>query len=106
MNQDESWQSITAGALIAAGLVALEHVLLWELRGRLHLVARYTLGTLAIGAGVTFASPRAARVFWPVAIVAGAVVGAAHLARRLMPQPADKLTGGADGVWRVAARHN
>lgn len=100
---------IAAGSLVTAGLLAFEHIALWDLRNRLPLVVRYALGTLAIGAGVTYADPRSARVFWPIALSGGSLVVAAHIWRRLTPQPADRIEarlGGMDGARRATYRHN
>lgn len=105
MESTDDWRHIVAGAGLTSGLLLFEHLTLWELRTRLPMIARYALGTFAIGAGVTFASPQA-RVFWPVAVAGGATVVAAHLARRLQAQPADKLEERLDGLRRRAALFN
>jgi hypothetical protein len=101
--------AIVAGAVVTGGLLLFEHIALWELRDRLPLVVRYALGTLAIGAGVTYADPRSARVFWPIALSGGALVVAGHLWRQLQFQPADKIAlrlGELNGLWRAAHRSN
>lgn len=107
MSDDLHPHHIASGALVTSGLLAFEHLALWELRDRLPLVARYALGTLAIGAGVTYADPRTARVFWPIALCGGSLVVAAHLWRRLLPQPADRIEARLNNaVWRTPHRSN
>lgn len=103
---DEDWRSIAAGAALTSGLLAFEHVALWDLRGRLPFVVRYALGTMAIGAGVTFASPRTARVFWPIAVSGGSLVAGAHLLRALMAQPADCIEERVRHVRRATPGRN
>jgi len=88
------------GALITSSILLIEHICLWDLRDRLPLVARYTLGTLAIGAGVSYAAYarrdwRAAADFWTCAAIGGGLVALAHLIREMQEQPADRLLGGS-----------
>lgn len=87
---------IATGAALTTALLAAEHLALWELRDRLPLTARYTLGTLAIGAGLTvtlgrWSDWRGVAAFWACAVSGGALVAGAHLVRELLPQPADLL---------------
>lgn len=105
--KDVHAHDVAAGAALTSGLLAFEHLALWDLRDRLPLVVRYALGTLAIGAGVTYADPRTARVFWPIALSGGSLVVAAHLWRRLLPQPADRIEARlGNGIWRTPHRSN
>lgn len=72
------------GAAITSALLLAEHIGLWEHRERTHLLLRYVLGTLAIGAGVSHTAHRRGETwpdFWAVAITGGAVVVGAHLVR-------------------------
>ncbi len=84
-------ESTPIGAYLAAGatsaaLCIAEHMVVWPERTSWPLVARYTAGVLAIGAGVEVgclngASARGA--FWTAALCSGAAVGIAHLFRRI-----------------------
>jgi hypothetical protein len=102
---------VVEGATLTSGLLLLEHVILWDTRDRLPLTARYTLGTAAIGAGVTWAAFRRqellpALTFWCIAGAGGALVVTAHWLRAQSEQPVDRLLrralgGESNGLWRT-----
>ena len=84
------------GAIITSSLLLTQHVTLWELRDRMPLVVRYTLGTLAIGAGMSYCAAArrdtpAALDFWACVFAGGSLVIAAHMIREMQEQPADRL---------------
>lgn len=105
---------IAEGTALTSSLLLLEHLLLWDARDRLPLTARYTLGTAAIGAGVTWTAYRRrellpALTFWCIAGVGGALVVTAHWLRAQSEQPVDRLLrrafrGDGDGFWRTPPR--
>lgn len=107
---------IVEGATVSSSLLILEHLLLWDVRDRLPLTARYTLGTAAIGAGVTWAAlrrhdPIAAITFWCVAGAGGALIVSAHWMRAQCEQPVDRLLrralgGGNNGIRRTPHRYD
>ena len=106
---------ISEGATLSSSLLILEHLLLWDVRDRLPLTARYTLGTAAIGAGVTWTSlrrndPIAAVAFWAIAGMGGALIVSAHWMRAQSEQPVDRLLrralGGDNGIRRTPPRHD
>lgn len=81
---------IIEGSAVAACLLIAEHIALWDVQHRLPLVARYTLGTLALLAGGSVAARRlgqreAALCMCAVAVIGGAVVSAMHLVRYAAP---------------------
>lgn len=93
---DNDLEAIAEGAALSSTILLFEHVMLWDVRDRMHITARYTLGTAAIGAGVTWAAlrrgdPLAAITFWCVAGAGGALVVSAHWLRAMHEQPADRL---------------
>jgi hypothetical protein len=103
--------AISEGATLTTLLLAAEHLLLWGMRDRMHITARYTLGTAAIGAGLTWSALRrkdyaGAAAFWTIAGCGGALVVSAHWLRSLRGHPADRIIrralGGNDGLWRAA----
>lgn len=100
------------GATISAALALIEHVTLWEDQERVPLVARYTIGTVAILLGFTHTARRMGRLdlalaLWGIACATGAVVASAHTARRAVPDDLDRLLdegGDANAVWLPSAR--
>jgi hypothetical protein len=77
---------LVEGAAVTAALLLAEHLALWQARGRLPLPARYTLGTLALLAGLAHTchrrgDTRPAVEAAAIAACGGSVVIAAHLVR-------------------------
>lgn len=99
------------GASVAALLALAEHIALWQEQERLPLVARYTLGVLAIYAGITVTLRRLG-LGWlvlPLCIIpcaAGLVVAVAHILRHSTPDTLDALLADGDShaVWMPRAR--
>jgi hypothetical protein len=90
------FQDISEGAIITSSLLLAQHLLLWDLRDRMPQTMRYTLGTLAIGAGVTRIAvrrrdPLVALAFWTCACTGGGLIIGAHWLRSMTEQPADRL---------------
>ena len=108
-------EAITEGATLSSGILLAQHALLWDRRDRLPITARYTLGTAAIGAGVTWTAvrrndPIAAITFWCVAGAGGMLIISAHWLRAQSEQPVDRLLrralGGTDGLRRTPPGYN
>lgn len=80
------FQAIVAGGLVAAVLLTLCHLLLWEARPNLALVPRYTIGVACLNLGVTVTGwilgfwllPI---VVWSIAGMGGAAVASLHIWR-------------------------
>lgn len=102
---------IRAGASVAALIALAEHIAFWEEQERLPLVARYTLGVLAIYAGITVTLRRIG-LGWLVAplfvipCAAGLVVAIAHIFRHSTPDTLDTLLDDGDSyaVWMPRVR--
>ena len=99
------------GAAISAALALVEHLSLWSVQDRVPLIARYTLGTAAILAGVSHACRRTGRgdlalAVWAIAAATGATVAAAHGLRHAQPDSLDELLkdGDAHAIWLPSAR--
>ncbi len=93
---DDELGAIIEGAALSSTILLAEHTLLWDKRNLIPITARYTLGTAAIGAGVTWAAmrrndPIAAITFWCIAGAGGVLVVSAHWLRAQSEQPVDRL---------------
>lgn len=99
------------GASVAALIALAEHIAFWEEQERLPLVARYTLGTLAIYAGITVTLRRLGFgwLVLPLCIIpcaAGLVVAVAHILRHSTPDTLDTLLDDGDSyaVWMPSVK--
>lgn len=85
----QNWSNLAEGAAVAGLLLTAEHIALWRERGWLPQEAKYVMGTIAIGIGLTVAArgrgdTRTIIEFWTIASTGGALVVAAHLTRRVL----------------------
>ena len=99
------------GASVASALVLAQHVGLWHVQERLPLVARYTLGTLALYAGTATTLQRLGlgRLVLPlfaIPVAAGAIVALGHTIRHAIPDALDSLIedGDSHAVWMPRVR--
>ncbi len=79
-----------AGAATAAALLTAEHLLMYDRRDQYHPLARYAVGTAALGIGHTLACAlqgdvRAALRLWLVVAAGGGSVVALYAARGELP---------------------
>ena len=82
-----------------------------EVQERVTLVARYTLGTAAILAGLSHTCRRLGRLdvaaaAWGIAAATGSVVAGAHMLRQSQPDSLEILLkdGDSNAVWLPSAR--
>lgn len=96
--------AISIGAVVAAALLIVEHVTLWQQPWTLSRPASYAVGTATLGLGISITAallnqPLIAYVFWGVAIPAGAMVIIAYWMRAKL----DSLTKSATKRSALAA---
>lgn len=87
---DREIHASVAGALVAAGLLVAEHLVMYDNRDRYHPTTRYTVGTLALALGHTTAcllagDARAAARLWGVVAAGGGAVLALYAMRGELP---------------------
>lgn len=111
MHHDITIRASIEGAAISAALALIEHIVFWEVQERVTLVARYTLGTAAILAGLSHTCRRLGRLdvaaaAWGIAAATGSVVAGAHMLRQSQPDSLETLLkdGDSHAVWLPSAR--